>query len=72
LPTGTRRPPSPSRADLAACRPKVANLNLREKITYHPASHFWLIQAVESAIFLGLAAVLVIAAILAVTRHRPT
>jgi len=81
-PTGTLHPslgpssvpaaPPPSAADLTACKPKVQNLSLHEKIRYHPASHFWLIQTVETAIFLGLAALLVSAAILAVTRYRPT
>jgi hypothetical protein len=70
LPSGTRAPPLPSRADLAACRPKVANLSLQETISYQPASHFWLVQAAESAIFLGISALLVAAAVLAVARHR--
>jgi ABC-type transport system involved in multi-copper enzyme maturation permease subunit len=56
----------------SACAARLAGLNLHEKITYQPASHFWLIQTVESLIFIGLAALLVTAAILAVTRHRPT
>jgi hypothetical protein len=63
---------APTRAELAACGPKVADLRLHEKITYQPASHFWLIQTVESLIFAGLAAALIAIAILAVTRHRPT
>ena len=65
-------PTPPSSSQLAACKPKVANLSLHERITYQPASHFWLIQTVESLIFIGLAALLVTVAILAVTRHRPT
>ncbi len=54
-----------------ACRAKVEHLSLHETITYQPASHFWLIQIVESAIFVGLAALLVTAAITFVARRRP-
>jgi ABC-type transport system involved in multi-copper enzyme maturation permease subunit len=55
----------------AACATYVRNLSLHETISYQPATHFWLIQAVESAIFVGLAALLVIAAIFMVNRRRP-
>jgi hypothetical protein len=65
--------PTPSGfQNTAACKPLVQNLSIRERITYQPAAHFWLIQTVESLIFIGVAAILVTTAILAVTRHRPT
>ena len=62
----------PSAAQLSACKPAIRNLSLHEKITYQPASHFWLIQTVESAIFFTVAALLVTATVYAVTRRRPT
>jgi hypothetical protein len=63
-PTGVKNP--------AACLPHLQGLSLHEKIIYQPASHFWWIQTVESAIFLAVAAALVLVAVLAVTRRRPT
>ncbi len=65
----------PSRSHLldpGACAARIQNLAVHQSASYQPASHFWLIQTVESAIFLGLAALLVAAAVLAVTRRRPT
>jgi ABC-type transport system involved in multi-copper enzyme maturation permease subunit len=56
----------------AACRSKVRGLSIHETATYQPASHFWPIQLVESAIFIGLAAVVVTIAVLAVHRRRAT
>jgi hypothetical protein len=70
--TGTNTPPRISLTDAAACRPHLQGLSLHETISYQPASHFWLLQTVESAVFLVLAALLVTAAVLAVTRRRPT
>ena len=64
--------PPPSAAQLSACKPALHNRSLHKKIIYQPASHFWLIQTVESAIFLTVAALLVTAAVYAVTRRRPT
>lgn len=58
--------------DPGACAARIRNLNLRETISYQPASHFWLIQTTETAIFVCLAAVLVSSAILAVNRRRAT
>jgi hypothetical protein len=58
------------RAAVQACSSRLHGLSYHGKITYQ--GHFWLIQAVECAIFLGLAALLVAAAVLAVTRHRPS
>jgi hypothetical protein len=55
-----------------ACQSTLQNAAIHVRIRYQPATHFWLIQTVESAIFLALAALLVTAAVLAVTRHRPT
>jgi ABC-type transport system involved in multi-copper enzyme maturation permease subunit len=54
------------------CATRVHNLALHETISYQSPSHFWLIQTIESAIFVGLAALLVTVAILAVSRRRPT
>ncbi len=62
----------PSAAQLSACKPALRNLSLHGKIAYQPASHFWFIQTVESAIFLAVAALLVTAAVYAITRRRPT
>lgn len=53
-----------------ACAPHLSG-SFRSVSEYQSASHFWLVQAVESAIFVGLADVLVAAAIVAVTRRRP-
>lgn len=58
--------------DADACRATIKALRIRDSVTYQPASHFWFIQTVESAIFLGLAVLFVTAAVLAVTRRRPT
>ena len=63
-PTGVLNP--------SACQSRLTGLSLHGTIRYQPASHFWIIQTVESAIFLTLAGLLVTAAILAVTRRRPT
>lgn len=54
-----------------SCQTKLQGLSLHEKITYLPETHFWLVQAVESALFLLAAGLLVAAAIFAVTRRRP-
>lgn len=56
--------------DPDACAAHIHNLSVRTAATYQPSGHFWIIQTVESAIFLGLAALLVTVAILAVGRHR--
>lgn len=55
----------------AACAARVRGLSLHEKITYLPASHFWLIQTLESVIFVGLTALLVVTAVVSVTRRSP-
>jgi hypothetical protein len=58
--------------DAGACAAHVRGLTLDGTVRYQPASHFWLLQAVESAIFIGLAALLVTVTVLAVTRRRPS
>ena len=59
-----------SDAARAGCAPKLSGA-VRAVTQYQAASHFWLIQAVESALFIALAGLLVVAAVLAVTRRRP-
>jgi hypothetical protein len=59
-------------ATIAACKPKVAGLTLHETVTYQPAAHVWPIQTVETVIFVALAALLVIVAVLTVARRRPS
>jgi hypothetical protein len=56
----------------AACAAQLHDLSLRATVSYQPAGHFWLIQTIESAIFLGLAALLIAVAVIAVNRHRVT
>ena len=55
---------------IQACQAKVNGLTGSEVSRYHPASQFWSIQLVESLLFVGVAGVLVAAAILAVVRRR--
>ncbi|HEY2042382.1 MAG TPA: hypothetical protein VGH11_06860 [Jatrophihabitans sp.] len=55
-----------------ACHAVLQNASVTETFRFQPASHFWLVQTVESAIFITAAALLVVAAVLAVTRRRPT
>jgi hypothetical protein len=57
---------------MQACKSTLQGQDLHETVRYQPASHFWLVQTVESTIFLTAAALLFAAAVLAVTRHRPT
>jgi ABC-type transport system involved in multi-copper enzyme maturation permease subunit len=56
---------------LHSCAPVLTGF-ARTAIVYQPASHFWLVQTVESALFLALAAVLVGAALFAISRRRPS
>ena len=56
--------------NVAACLRRNPNVDIVERISYQPASHFWYVQAVESLLFVGVAAALVTLAILAVTRRR--
>jgi hypothetical protein len=70
-------PDLPSRGDIPstatqACRSTLQGMDLHETVRYQSASHFWVIQTVESAAFLVVTAILVLAAVLAVTRRRPT
>ena len=55
---------------MRACRTRLDGVTLHETVRVQPALHFWLIQLVEAAIFVGGAAVLVTIAVLAVTRRR--
>ncbi len=55
-----------------SCTARVEGLSIRETITYQSASHFWLIQAVESTVFVALAAALVVVAVRTVHRRRAT
>jgi hypothetical protein len=41
------------------CTNWVSSLGLRQELTYHPASHFWPLQWVETGILLGVSALLV-------------
>ena len=66
LPSRGRIPPPVAQS----CRQRLAGLRLHETVTVQPASHFWFVQAVESAIFVAVAAVLVAVAIRAVARRR--
>ncbi len=52
-----------------ACQRVLDSANVHESVLYHPSSQFWLLQTVESTVFLALAAVLVTLAVLAVTRR---
>jgi hypothetical protein len=56
--------------NVAACLQRTKNVDIVERISYQPAAHFWYVQAVESLLFVGVAAALVTLAILAVTRRR--
>ena len=55
----------------AACQSVLNSSTVHETVLYQPASHFWLLQAVESTLFVALAAALVTVAILAVTKRHP-
>jgi hypothetical protein len=55
----------------SACQSVLNSSTVHETVLYQPSSHFWLLQAVESTLFLGLAAVLVAVAVLVVTRRHP-
>jgi hypothetical protein len=55
---------------LRDCRARLDGITLHETVRMQPASHFWLTQAVEAAIFFGAAAALVTIAVLAITRRR--
>lgn len=61
-------PAAPSRAGVglrfegsggdSACFARLADAGYRQRVRYQPASHYWTLQAYETAIFLGLAALL--------------
>ncbi len=49
-------PPEPGLS--AACVAAIRSLGYRLQVSYQPADRFWTFQALETAIFLGLALVL--------------
>jgi ABC-2 family transporter protein len=51
-------PPADPRAGLSSCLAAIKRLGYRQRVTYQPASRFWSFQAYETAIFIGLAALL--------------
>ncbi len=55
-----------------ACATRVQNLSIHETISYQPGSHFWLIQTVESTLFIAAAGLILAFAILYVARRRPS
>lgn len=55
----------------AACAARVHDLSVRTKVRFQPASHFWLIQSVETAVFLAAAMIFIGVAVLCVTRRQP-
>lgn len=57
--------------DPAACAEHIRSLSLHETISYQPASHFWIVQLVESSVFVFVAGLLVTVAVLAILRRRP-
>lgn len=57
-------------SNLASCRSSLAGISIRERISYQPASHFWIVQTVEGAIFLAVAILLIAVAILTVARRH--
>ena len=50
---------SPAVSDPHKCLEWAGTLNLRQSLTFHPASQFWPLQWVETGIFVGLAGLLV-------------
>ena len=59
-------------AALAECRPHTHGLAVRIAYDYLPASRFWTMQSVDALIFAALGAGLLVAAILVVSRSRPS
>ena len=43
-----------------ACEHWIQSIGLRQRVDYHPASHFWPLQLTESALFLALTVALVV------------
>jgi hypothetical protein len=46
------------RGSVQACSRALGPLQLRQLVTYQPASRYWAFQGIETAVFLALAAVL--------------
>ena len=59
-------------ASLAECRPHTHGLAVRIAYGYLPASRFWTMQSVDALIFAALGAGLLAAAVLVVSRSRPS
>lgn len=53
-----------------ACNSLLNTATVHESVVYQPASHFWVLQAVESTLFVALAGILVTVAVLAVTKRH--
>jgi hypothetical protein len=53
-----------------ACDAYIARLHLRQAVTYQPASRYWAFQWYETAIFLGLAVILIGACFWQIRRRR--
>lgn len=59
--------PPPERP--TACLKKLDSLGYKQELTYHPASKFWGLQAIETAIYLALTALLAWLSFRLVRRH---
>ncbi len=53
------REPAAARLRDADCFPRLAREGYRQRVVYQPADRYWTLQAVETAVFLGLALALV-------------
>jgi hypothetical protein len=54
----TRAPAGKQQRDTQACFDRLAAAGYRQRVSYQPASHFWSLQAIETAGFLVLAGLL--------------
>jgi ABC-type transport system involved in multi-copper enzyme maturation permease subunit len=57
-PPGTRESAVPDHRTMTECLGQLSDLGLHQRVVYHPASQFWPLQLVETAIYLGGAALL--------------
>ena len=67
---GARQPTTLDLTNLNSCLQRTAHVNVIERVSFQPASHFWYVQIVESLLFCAVAGALVTLTILAVTRRR--
>jgi hypothetical protein len=51
-------PEPEQRTDPEGCFPRLAEAGYRQRVTYHPAGRYWTFQAIETGLFLALAAAL--------------